>query len=133
YEPACSMRTGAPPRRPFGTPGSLLNLLPRWNVLRRLGQGRRVIGQRVQVGNDVRPLAPFRQSDEGHLGARREGARTDEERIEVVDRPVAALALDGVGITKARLRSLRPVHDAIQIGADTVGAALREGVACPAL
>src|SRR5262249_61974868 len=79
--------------------------------LGRLGQRRGIVGQAVEIGDDVRPLAPARDTGEGHVGAWDRAPRIEDELAELVDRPVAALALERRRIVEARLRGLRPADD----------------------
>ena len=68
---------------------------PRLGASAAFGSGCRVIRLRVQIGNQVGPLAAARQSREAHLGSRRTKFPGCEKRVEILDRPVAGFALHG--------------------------------------
>src|SRR5438132_8413287 len=56
-------------------------------------QRRRAVGERVEVGEQVGPFARTRHTAEGHVGAGNHAPGIIDERVEVVDGPVAAFAL----------------------------------------
>src|SRR6516165_11511378 len=111
-------RTGAPSLRLWAAGG-----------LGRLGQRCRVVGERVEIGDDVGALAAALDAGEGHVGAGNVAARIGDELVELVDGPIAALRLHRGGIVEARLRRLSTADHAIEVGADQVAPALGEGVA----
>src|SRR5262245_65264233 len=59
--------------------------------LGRLGQGRRVVGERVEIGDDVGALAAALDAGKGHVGAGNIAARIDHELVELVDGPIAEI------------------------------------------
>src|SRR5262245_62291874 len=89
-------RTGAPSLRLRAAGG-----------LGRLGQRCRIVGKRIEIGDDVGPFAAALDAGEGHVGAGNIAARIGNELVEVVDGPIAALPLHRGGIVEPRLRRLR--------------------------
>src|SRR5215813_11629652 len=112
------LRTGAPSLRLWAAGG-----------LGRLGQGRGVVGERVEIGDDVGALAAALDAGKGHVGAGNKAARIGNELVELVDGPIAALRLHRGGIVEPRLRRLRTADHAIEVGPDQIAPALGEGVA----
>src|SRR5215472_17623396 len=89
-----------------------------------------IVRQRVEIGDHVGALAVLLDASEAHRSTGNEPLRIGNELVEIVDRPGAALGLDGGReIETATALALVVVHDAIEIRADAVGAALLEGVA----
>src|SRR5215472_10063594 len=90
----------------------------------------RRIRERVEVDDDVGAVLRLRQADEGHLGSLDESLRLPEPLVEGIHGPSAALLLERVREGEAAVTlGHRPVEDAVEIGADAVGAAFVEGVA----
>src|SRR5690349_17089685 len=112
--------------------GSMVMRRPAGRSLAR--QRLRIVAQRVEVRDDVRPVLGLGEASEGHLGALGEGLRIREPRVEVLDAPLALLRLQGLGEGEAAaaLGDGR-ADDAVEVGADAVRAALVEGVAGGAL
>src|SRR6267154_1775419 len=82
--PVGRMRARTAPRAPSETP-----LL----FCRSLGKIDRLVGERVQIVDDVGALGVAWQAREGHGGARHIALRVGQELVELVEGPVAALAL----------------------------------------
>src|SRR5262249_59794922 len=113
-------RTGAPSLRLWAAGG-----------LGRLGQRRRVVGERVEIGDEVGALAAALDAGERHVGAGNIAARIGNELAELVDGPIAALRLHRGGIVEPRLRRLRPADHGIPVGPDHVAPALGEAISDP--
>src|SRR5262249_5441369 len=89
-----------------------------------------IVRQRVEIGDHVGALAVLLDASEAHRSPGNAPVGIGVELVEIVDRPGAALGLDGGReIETATALALVVVHDAIEIRADAVGAALLEGVA----
>src|SRR5262245_10870767 len=74
------------PRRGWATRDLLLSLGG-------LGQGLRIVRQRVQISDHVGALAAARQAGEGHGRSGDKPLRIGQELVQVLDGPAAALAL----------------------------------------
>src|SRR5205085_5007060 len=86
--------------------------------------------QAFEIGDDIGAVLYLREPREGHLGALRKVLRLVEPDIELVRIPFLAL------VRSKRLRELIVrhrgdvlLHDAVEVGADLVGAAFVKGVA----
>src|SRR4029077_6516847 len=100
--------------------------------IRGLRQRGRIVRLGVQERDHVGALAAARQPRKAHLGARREGLRIGEELVEIIDSPVAPLALERRRIVEPFLR-LRAPADAVEVRADAVRLAFAESMAGGAL
>src|SRR4051812_41095777 len=89
----------------------------------------RLVGELVQIIDDVGALGVAWQARESHGGSRHISLRVGQELVELVEGPVAALALQRGRVVETGDRRFRPAHDVPEIGAHLVGAALLEAVA----
>src|ERR1700731_1397369 len=109
--PAASARSAASARNASSSPTGLLF-------------------QAFEIGDDIGPILHLRQAGEAHLGTLGEGLRLVKPDVELVGIPLLALLLEQRrGKLVVRHAGDVLVHDAEQIGADLVGAALLERVA----
>src|ERR1700694_5049703 len=102
-------------------------------LFRRRRERNRAVRERVQVVDDVGALAVLRDAGKAHRGAGDEALRIGDELVEVVIRPLAALALHSGGIVEAGFAGAGALDDAIEVRTDAVRATLFEGVAGGAL
>src|SRR5216683_532124 len=99
-------------------------------LLRRRRQRNRTIGKRAQIGDHVGALAILGDAGEAHRGAGNKALGIGNELVEVVVGPGTAFGLHGSReIKPAASFASMVVDDPEQIWADTVGAALFEGMA----
>src|SRR5882672_5664870 len=96
---------------------------------RSLGKIDRLVGELVQIVDDVGALGVAWQAREGHGRARHIALRVGQELVELVEGPVAALGLQRGRVVEAGHGRLRPTDDVPEIGAHLVGTALLEAVA----
>src|SRR5436853_1562949 len=82
----------------------------------------------MEVIDHVSARAVSRQPGKTHRGARNERLRIGKERVQILERPLAALLLHRGGIVEAWCRCLVTLDDAIKIGADFGSGALVEGM-----
>src|ERR1051326_7380023 len=89
--------------------------------------------QAVEIGDDIRAVLNLWQARECHLCALREVLRLIKPNIELVRVPLLAL-MRGERLRELIVRYCGDVlfHDAVEVGADLVGAAFIEGVALQA-
>src|SRR5436190_5121257 len=97
-------------------------------------QRNRLVRERAKIRDHVGALAVLLNSGKAHRGARNKALGVRNELVEIVERPVAALALHGGGEIEAAFAfALLLADDAIEVRADAVRAALFEGMAGGAL
>src|SRR6185437_11037880 len=98
---------------------------------RSFSQRLRVVGERVEIGHDIGAVLRLLQAGEGHLGALGEGLRVVEPLVELLDIPFLALMRGERRRERVAVAALGDglAQDVVEIGADTVGPALLEGVA----
>src|SRR5258707_6878331 len=118
--PVGRMRARTAPRAPSET--SLL-------FCRSLGKIDRLVGELVQIVDDVGALGVARQARESHGRARHIALGVGQELVELVEGPVAALALQRGRVVETGSGRFRPAHDVPEVGAHLVGTALLEAVA----
>src|SRR5262245_50562761 len=107
---------------------ALLGFRPGRRRLRGLRQRRRIIRFRVEVGDDVGPLVAARQAGEGHRSSGNETAWIGQEMVELLDRPLARLALHGGRIIEAGHRGPVASDHPVEVGPNPVRLAFVEGV-----
>src|SRR3954451_14873665 len=112
----------------YTTPGGSLWLW-RPRSFRCLGQGRWVVRQTIEVGNDVGALGRARHAGKCHVRPGDRSSRVGNELIDVVDGPVAALGLERGGVIEPPFRGFRTPDDAPQVRSYQRPPALVEGVA----
>src|SRR5579859_5405696 len=83
------------------------------SLFRRSRQRRRLVGERIQVSQNVGALSVLRNTGKTHRGARNVALRVGDELVEVVDRPGAALGLHGTGEVESAAFALLVANDAI--------------------
>src|SRR5260221_10094691 len=123
------MRLAKMPKRPGDRPAACALHRGRSPLLRRRRQRNRAIRQRAQIVDHVGAFAVLRDTRKAHRGARYKALGIGDELVESIEGPGAALALYGRREVEPAPFAYFVVNDAKQVGADTVGAALLEGMA----
>src|SRR5450432_1080322 len=100
---------------------------PAW-LFRRGRQRRRAVRQRIEISDHIGALAVLLDAGKAHRGPRNEALRIVDELVEVVDGPGAALALHRGREVEVAPLALLVADDAIEVRADAILVALREGV-----
>src|SRR4030088_18524 len=84
---------------------------------RSLVKSERLVGELVQIVDDVGALGVARQAREGHGGARHIALRVGQELVELVEGPVSALGLQRVRVVETGDLRFRPGADVPEVGA----------------
>src|SRR6185437_10077734 len=103
-------------------------------LLRRRRQRLRLLRIRIQISDDVSPLAVLLDTGKAHRRTRNEPLGVCDELVQVVECPGPALGLHGCReIKPAAALAARFADNAIEVGADSVGTTLLKGMAGSAL
>src|SRR6516165_8433934 len=106
-----------------------MRLFRRRRRLGRLRQRLRLVGIGIEVGDDVGALLLALDAAEGHQRSRHVLPRVLDPRVEVLERPGAALRFERLRVVEAWYRGDRAADHAEEVWADLRAAALGHVVA----